>query len=27
MQMCFQEVFMNKINYVTAAVICCVAVM
>jgi len=26
-QICFHEVFMNKINYVTAPVICCVVVM
>jgi len=26
-QICFHEEFMNKINYVAAAVICCVVVM
>jgi len=26
-QICFHEVIMNIINYVTAAVICCVVVM
>jgi len=26
-QICFHEAFMNRINYVTAAAICCVVVM